>query len=316
MGLCQKTRYELGSEAREFPMTDDQSSKPNTAAGNGEKVATADRRLVISPATAALIVVGLACVAAIIWRVPLRSLYWASRVIAAKSNDDFAAHVTLLCQAGDAGRWGTARLLRHHDAAIRQAGVVVLQHCRGEWSKKQLVSCLSDADETTADLAAIGIALRRGEFEQSELRRLCESADPSIATAAVYALGRAAQPDDDEILSAVLTNSGEAAIQAETIEALQAFHTESAATALLSALERPDAFTGVTRAERVAQRAFAGAARTGGPTINGSASDISDSQTIAARAAVALGRVTGLKAADDAAPTNDEILAWKNWRPH
>ncbi|MBL8880590.1 MAG: hypothetical protein JNG88_15865 [Phycisphaerales bacterium] len=236
-------------------------------------------------------------------------MYWAQRVVAAKDNADFASHLTLLCNAGDDARWGIARLLNHQDAALRQAGVVALQNSRGAWSRGQLVGLLRDADDETADLAAAGLAIRRREFSTAEIRRLFTSAPDAVGDRVLYALGRAALPGDDSLIAEYSAHARSAATAVEAIDALSNYRTQIAVAGLMKALHDQRVVSGTTVAERIAGRAWSGA----GPAT--SFSVVAPSKTPAYRAAVALGRLTGMAASDPESPTSDECAAWAAWAP-
>lgn len=310
---------------QESKRADDASGTGGHASSAHGKMRDLSRR--ISPSLCIVGVVFVLCATAIALRVPLRSLYWASRAIAAKTNEDFAAHITLLCQAGDAGRWGTARLLRHRDAAIRQAGVLVLHHGRGRWSRGELVKMLCDEDAETADLAAVGVALRRKEFSRDELLAMRRTANPCQIAGVLYAVGRSAVPGDEEFIAEIIEASRDIAVIAEGIDALESIATPAAAAVLLRLLDDSRNLAAVSRRNRIGARALGAAApqatigaadgildANAPPGPGGrNAEPARESLTVGGAASRALGRISGLPAADDVHPTTEEVARWRGW---
>lgn len=276
------------------------------------------------------------CASALVLRVPLRSLYWASRVTAAKTNEDFAAHVTLLCRAGDAGRWGTVQLLRHPDAAIRQTGVLILHHGRGSWSRGELLNMLCNEDAATADLAAVGVALRRREYAPEEIRELCRSKNTCQASGVIYAISRSFIPGDEECISMALEANPNIAVVAEAIDALESIATSGAAAVLLGLLDDARSLEPVTRRQRIGTRALVSASpgpvahiargpdtvRSNVPQIDMDLSPTAQDQeatpaasvtTVCSAAARVLGRISGMPAKDELHPSLEEIARWRAW---
>lgn len=289
------------SERHAPPSLGDRSSAP---------VSSTSRRS-IPASTMAIIVVAAVCATALLLRTPLRSLYWAQRVISAGNNSDFATHLTLLCNAGDGARWGIKRLLNHNSPAIRQAGVVALQHGRGPWSRGELVRMMHDTDDETADLAAVGFAFRRSELSVDAVHRLLSTATEPAFARVLYALGRAAAPGDDAIIISQVRALDNPALAAEMLDALGNFHSRRSISALMTFLDDHRACQRATVSERLGQRALGAAsvqtAAFAEPT------SVTAPQTLGYRAARMLERITGAPAADPNRPTPGERQAWEAW---
>ena len=122
-----------------------------------------------------IVITGAGCVAALFLRTPLRSHYWASRVIESPDAAERAVYLTALCNAGDAGRWGTSRLLNHASEDVRSAGVIVLQNVRTDWSARRLLEMLSDQSRHVRELATLGLAIQGDESVIPRLREMFSS---------------------------------------------------------------------------------------------------------------------------------------------
>jgi HEAT repeat protein len=253
--------------------------------------------------TAGAIMIGLtlvACGAAIVFRTPLRSRYWAGQLVRARSMEQRAVPLAYLCNAGDAGRWGIAVLLEHPDAEVRQYGVVVLQHVRTDWSRRRLLEMLNDASTPVRELAALGLAIHGDASVVPELKRMYVEGDPQAASAACMALERLAVPEAVAALAELAEQPAEAAHRAALVEALQGVGNAECAAVLLELLGDHRPCHVPMRAQRLLER-FAPLAREygiGAPAAsrraNGSTGAAPAPRTIAERAAAALSRITGL----------------------
>jgi hypothetical protein len=273
--------------------------------------------------TLMVLVTALACLSAVLFRTPLRSRFWAARVIAAQSAADRAAYLTLLCNAGDAGRWGTAVLLDHPEAEFRQFGVLVLHNVRSGWSRGRLLGLLSDSDESVRELAALGLALHGEQSVIPHLQRIYESDATESAALACAALGRIATPQAVAALTELVPRPGGVSRRAALVDALAAIGTAACVPALLELLSDDRAYTQPTREARLASELLANlspAQRAGIPAeIPSSLPTVAPTgRTIAERAAFALVRITGVDPgfSSDQPPSEREQArrAWASWQ--
>lgn len=236
-----------------------------------------------------------ACLTALLFRTPIRSRYWAWQVIEARGAAERAAPLTCLCNAGDAGRWGTAALLTHRDAEIRQFGVLVLHRVESEWSQRQLLHALADPNEAVRELAALGLALHGDETVIPVLEQLYAEGDTASAAAACLALERLATPGAVAALTALAREPAEASRRAFVVDSLAAIGTRECVAGLLALLDDHRPCPAATRAERFLERfgSWAGERGIVEPAISPPASQ-PVSQTVAERAAAVLTRITGL----------------------
>ena len=260
-----------------------------------------------------VLLTALACLTAIIFRTPIRSRYWAGRIAHGTTTPERAMYLTLLCNAGDGGRWGTAVLLEHEDAEIRQFGVVVLHQLDTDWARQRLLRLLEDPDETVRELAALGLAIHADESVIPELKRMYSSSDETVASTACVALGRIATPTAVAALTELAARPAEPNCRADLMDALAAVATPACVPPLLELLEDHRTCDVPPRASRLALEALRGL-RTEAPRAlpgwlatpqsNDAAASLPiaasgptleiEPGTVAERAAAALARITGL----------------------
>jgi HEAT repeat protein len=259
-----------------------------------------------------------ACVAALVFRTPIRSRYWAWQVIQAHSVAERVAPLTCLCNAGDAGRWGAAALLAHPDEEIRQYGVVVLQHAESDWSRRALLQALRDSSESVREMAALGLAVRGDDTVIPELLRIYADGDDPSARAACLALERLATPAAVAALTGLTREPADAARRAALADALAAIGSENCVPGLLELLDDGRPCGVETRAERVLARLAPLLAERGlsEPATSRPAS-APVTQTVAERAAAALAQITGLSPpfAPDLTveQRNEAVRVWSDW---
>jgi len=205
-----------------------------------------------------VLLTALVCLAAIIFRTPIRSRYWAWRIAHGTTTPERAMYLTLLCNAGDGGRWGTALLLEHEDAEIRQFGVVVLHQLDTDWARQRLLRLLEDRDETVRQLAALGLAIHADESVIPELKRMYSSSDQTMARSACVALGRIATPTAVAALTELAVQPAEPNCRAALVDALTVVATPACVSPLLGLLEDHRACDVPPRASRLALEALRG----------------------------------------------------------
>ncbi len=298
----------------------------------------------------AIFLIGLtaaACLSAVIFRVPIRSRYWAWQVIDASGVEQRALPLTCLCNAGDAGRWGTNTLIDHESAEIRQYGVLALQYTRSDWARESLVRLLSDPDDAVRELAALGLAVQGDRRVIPELRRLFLEGQVRSAVAAVLALQRLATPEAVAVLAELVHEPADVARRAALVDALTRIGGVDCAAALLVLLDdhrpcdipsreeqflndlTPFAFQqgfvdinnlsqSVTGTGKLAYGEPAHGTRAESATATSSElTPTPSSHTIAERAANGLARITGLIPPFSSNQPADQqtvaVRAWKEW---
>lgn len=240
-----------------------------------------------------------ACLTALAFRSSLRSRYWAWQVVRASGVEQRAAPLTHLCNAGDAGRWGTSVLLAHPESEIRQFGVLVLQHVRSDWSRSRLLLMLNDTSEAVRELAALGLAIHGDPAVIPELERLYAAGDPMTGAAACIALERLATPEAVASLAVLAAEPADVTRRTALVDALAAIGTPPCAPPLLRLLHDQRPCRIQPRAERLLERLMPLAAESGlvEAPLRESATQPSTApalETIAERAAAALAGITGL----------------------
>ena len=238
------------------------------------------------------------CVAAIFFRTAIRARYWAWQVQNASSETERALAVALLCNAGDAGRWGTKVILHDPDPEIRQYGVLVLNHARGDWAHERLFDTLSDPDRNVRQLAALGIGIHGRPAAIDRLVRIFAEAEPETAGAAAWALARFPGRAAEQALVGLPIRAGDVWRSAAVIDALEARGTVAGMERLLAFLEDHRDCPAPTREELVLAQVAPWAQTQGiaelASPASGSGEQAADSHTLAERAAAALARNTGV----------------------
>ncbi|MGD8452398.1 MAG: HEAT repeat domain-containing protein [Phycisphaerae bacterium] len=264
-----------------------------------------------------LVLVGItaaACVAALAFRTHLRGRYWASRLAQTADPAERALLVTALCNAGDAGRWGTTVLLDSDQAELRQYGVVVLQHTRSDWGRQRLLAMLDDEDAATRELVALGLALYGDESIILALQERYRHGSSRVAEAACLTLARLATPACVAALSALAEEPADVERRAALVDALASIGEPACVPALVRLLEDQRTAALPSHAARAAEALRTNA---GGTVPASAASSAPAAQIIAEHAAAALRRITGLTLPFSAALSAEERRAtaeqWQAW---
>lgn len=268
-----------------------------------------------------IVITGAACVAALFLRTPLRSYYWASRVIESPDVAEQAVYLTALCNAGEAGRWGTSRLLGHESEAARAAGVIVLQNVRSAWSASRLMEMLSDRSRHVRELATLGLAIHGDESVIPRLREMFNTGDEATVGAACVALQRLATPGSIATLTELADADATIVQRAHLIDALGGIATAECVPALVNMLNDHRRCSIPTRASQLALDALSRSdelrALGGGMTSEPSEPP---PETVAERAAAALERITGIDSAFTSelneAERNESARRWLAWLEH
>ncbi len=257
------------------------------------------------------------CTAAIVFRTALRSRYWAWKIEHAAEPAEQVAALALLCNAGDGGRWGVTVLLEDARPEIRQCGVLALQYASPDWSRRRLVAALRDPDSDVRGLAALGLAMLHDDRVIPQLRAMYTSGTDQAAVGACLALQRLGSPAAQAVLAKLADTPGTPARRAALIEALGATGSTQAAKALLELLDDHRPCGAPTERERIMRKLGPLLAARGLASAPAPAPTSHSEQTIAERAAEALGRITGLvpRFASDQPPAQRTAAAqqWRAW---
>jgi len=272
------------------------------------------------PGAAAIVITltSVACLAALVFRIPLRSRYWAWRIEHATETSERATYLGALCNAGDQGRWGTSALARHTDPAVRQFGLLVLQHVRTPWAQALLLECLTDPDPCVQRLAALGLSKHGDNTVIPAVKWLYETGDDASANAACLALERLATPEAVAALDELTLEPADAERRAALVDALAGIARAECVPALLRLLSDNRICDIPTHAEVMARLALEGLLAQGyaGASASQPATGASR-QTVAERAAAALARITAVNAAFSSAAPDEERQAarqqWADW---
>lgn len=276
-------------------------------------------------AIAMITVTALACAAALWLRTPIRARYWASQVVRLVSpaeQEQRAAYMQALCNAGDAGRWGTSILLGHSDSEIRSLGAVVLHSNDSPWARRRLAALLNDADSAVRELAALGLAVHGDDSIIPQLRAMYSSQDTISVRTACIALERLATPAAIAALIELAQLPAPAESRAMLIDGLDGIGSAACVAPLVFLLTDHRATQTPRRALQLAAGALAEFGKLpegAGFAASGLADDLPGG-TVAERAAAALGRITERTpdfSSDLPEPRRLEAARiWTTWRPN
>lgn len=266
-------------------------------------------------ALAAILLTALACVGALLFRMPIVARYWAWRVAHASSSAERDAYLGALVNAGQAARWGISALLTSDDPQVRQYGVVILHHSKMPWARERLHRHLTDPDPDVRQLAALGLAARGDETILPTLRRLYQTGDDAAARTACIALEHLGTLEAVAVLNELAGEPADVAHRAALVDALAGLDEPACVPGLLLLLSDHRWCQSPPRAVEMAQRALAGAQAQGATSLPATIADAElAGSTIAERAAVALGRITGLAIPFSSAGTDeDHAAAQRQW---
>ncbi len=254
------------------------------------------------------------CLTALLFRAPLLARYWAWRVAHTSSLTERAAYVGALCRAGAAAQWGAAALLANGDPEVRQYGIVLLQGLKTRWARGRLLDHMTDPDGDVRHLAAVGLALRGAAAVLPTLKRLYQGGDVPAARTACVALEYLGTSEAMRVLEEPAAAERRAAL----VDALAGIGRAGCVPGLVRLLSDERVCDVSSPTEEAARRVWSGVQAEG--YFAGVASlpaTRPGGQTIAERAAAALGRITGLHGANWAASSPEERAAagqqWLEW---
>jgi HEAT repeat protein len=207
----------------------------------------------------ALLVIALACAAAIIFRDALRVRWWSHRLVHAHTPQKRTHYLGLLMTAGDDALPAAESLACSDDPALRTYAIAIAAAIAKPSANDLLIRAASDADETVQRNAILSLA-RRGDAGIAALRRLAEEADPPAAQRAVFALGLAGTPVADAILLDLARGAGSPAVRAEAIQALATVPPSVSRDTLIDCLQDDATFAGPMVFEQEAMMALGAAA--------------------------------------------------------
>ena len=269
----------------------------------------------------ALLAIGLtaaACIAAIAFRTPLRSRYWAWHIAHSTTQDQRSTYLAALCNVGERGRWGVSALLASRDAEVRQYGVLVLHHIRTPWAQARLLNAVTDPDPSVERLAAVGLAIHGDESVIPMLKWLYQAGNEHSASAACLALERLGSPAAIAALDELSLEPADVAHRASLVDALAGVSKPACVPALLRLLSDARSCDRPPRSEQAVQRALGMLQASGQPVHVFSAPATGPcAGTIAERAAEALGEITGIRVPYSSAGSESDRTeaqhAWQQW---
>ncbi len=266
----------------------------------------------------AVIIAALFCLTALLFRAPLLARYWAWRVAHTSSVTERAAYIGALCRAGAAAQWGAAALLAHGDPDVRQYGIVLLQGLKTSWARERLLDHMTDPDANVRHLAAVGLALRGDAAVLPTLQRLYQGGDVPAARTACVALEYLGTSEAMRVLEELAAEPAEAERRAALVDALAGIARAGCVPGLVRLLSDERVCDVSSPTEEAGRRVWDGVQAEGYfAAVASLPASQPGGQTIAERAAAALGRITGLHGTNWASRSPAERAAagqqWLEW---
>ncbi|MFH1745636.1 MAG: HEAT repeat domain-containing protein [Planctomycetota bacterium] len=198
-----------------------------------------------------------ACIVALLFRTPIRSRYWAARIVRSQDPAERAVYLTALCNTGDSGWWGTGVLLSSAEAEIRQYGMVVLHNVCSTWSQAALFAGLDDEDQGVRELAALGLAIHGDDAVVPTLREMYVRGDDGAATSACVALERLGTPTAVDALVELACEPASVVRRAALVDALGGIGEPACVPGLVELLADERACDVPPRADQLSQAVVA-----------------------------------------------------------
>ncbi len=169
------------------------------------------------PAIVALVLLWLT---AMVFRMELRSRWWAYRLTCVESAEDRTFYLSRLASAGEPALAAVERLIADPRERVRLDAVFVLEHVPAERARHRLLDLLSDPADEVAWRSAVALA-DRDDAERAVPPLIAMLRDPSAAESAATALGRVAGPDAERALLDALKRTKDPDLRAAIIDALR-----------------------------------------------------------------------------------------------
>ncbi len=260
----------------------------------------------------------LVCLLALLCRGPLGPRYWAWQLAHSDADAARGHWLALLVEAGRDARWAADALRDHRRADVRQYGVLVAQTVPAEWATDMLFDALCDPDDGVRHLAAVALSARGDEVVQP-LWRIWLKQEGAPAIAACEALARRGTPVAVAALERMSGVARAPELAAALVDALDWIGMLDCVPPFLRYLDDDRPCGGPTFRDRAAGEAVDVLRARGFADVGAAPADgASAPATVAERAAVTLGRITGLRPAfssTDGPETRAAARAvWSEWR--
>jgi HEAT repeat protein len=257
-----------------------------------------------------------AWLAVVVFRDPVRVMWWELRLRSADTETQQSYYVNLLSSAGTMAVPAARSLLEDEDAAMRSLGVAVLAPMADETAAALLRSALADSVEQVREMAVIGLAIRRDPAILAELETMVGSQNQETALTAVHAYGEFDCACAVGPLTRAARTHAIGLIRAQAVEELGALRCGEAVPALIDALGDNVQYEGSTRFDELDEQAL-GIMRKDRAPAEGEPLTLQKFRTVSDQAAFSLRLITGesfgFRSTDDAERRLSAQLAWRNW---
>jgi len=266
----------------------------------------------------AVAITAAACIAALLFRGPLLARYWAFRVMRAETPLLRARCLEVLCALAPSAHWAVTALLNSENPADRRDAAEVLRDMPGAWARERLLELLRDPDDMIREAAEEALIIRHESEVIPTLKSYYQCADIDVALRACDLLVSLRTPEAVRVLTELTYEEADADRRVGLVDALKYVGTPACVPGLLRLLEDDRVSDQPSLVERKVLRAF-GRIRADArvPALATLATSAPRRQTIAERAAAALGQITGLELpfrSDAPEPERREYhRRWEEW---
>jgi len=252
------------------------------------------------------------CAAALLFRTPLRTRYWAWRLAHAGSAAERCTYLAALCNAGPAARWAIRALMIDPQPEVRQYAVLVSQRLENDWARRNLLEAAKDTDAGVRRLAAAALALHGDDSVVPVLKWLYQAGDEISATTACMGLARLGSPAAVNTLNELSREPAETSRRSALADALVHVGKPECVPGLLRLLDDEREYSS-TAPEVSLRGELATELEIAGYRLSTTPSTTSQGVvTIAGRAAEGLQRITGLALPCES--RQERMSAAQQWR--
>ena len=203
-----------------------------------------------------MVAVWLVVMAAMLFSDTVRTRYWGWRLARAEGRAEQDYYASRLARRADHAVGAAAKLLGHADPNIRLLAVLAMDQASGDEPVDPLLTGLMDEEVEIRHAAALAVGTRANPDVIGRLSRMAAGDDPAVATAAVFALQRAASKEAVDAMIRVLETTDSVEVRVQTIESLGLLGIERARPVLTRMLQDTRRVTTMPANERAMWRGF------------------------------------------------------------
>ncbi len=203
-----------------------------------------------------MVAVWLAVMAVLLFSDTVRTRYWGWRLARAEAPAEQDYYASRLARRADHAVSVAGKLLGHADPNVRLLAVEVMDQASGDEPIDPLFTGLTDEEVEIRHAAALALGRRANPDVIGRLSQMASGGDATVATAAVFALQRAAIPPAEDAIIHVLETTDSIEVRAQAIESLGLLGVERARPVLTRMLQDSRRVTTMPANERAMWRGF------------------------------------------------------------